>query len=125
MARLATVAAPHLCGRVRCCSAHHAYDTVLAEPFRFLPAQGAYTFCARSAKWWFALASRFSPARKPKGMDCQPSESVSIFAFRSLYVSSCGSDLSCFVPDVFGVCQISRQTVFCPGARHRSLAVFR
>src|ERR1700757_1650093 len=106
MARLATIAAPHLCGRVRCRSAHNADDTGPAEPFRFLSAQGAYTLCDRAAKWWFALASRFSPARKPKGMDRQPSESVSISAIHSLYLSSRGSDHSCLVPNAFGVYRV-------------------
>ena len=32
---------------------------VLAESFRFLPAQGAYTFRDRAAQWRFALAARF------------------------------------------------------------------
>ena len=59
MARLATVAAPHLCGRVRCGSARYANDTGLAESFRFLPAQGAYTFRDRAAQWWLAVAARF------------------------------------------------------------------
>ena len=31
---------------------------VIAESFRFLPAQGAYTLRDRAAQWWFALASR-------------------------------------------------------------------
>src|SRR4029453_469867 len=106
MVRLATVAAPHLCGRVRCRSAHHAHDTGLAESFRFLPAQGAYTVRDWAAKWWFALASRFSPARQPKGMGLQPSESVSISAFRSLYLSPRGSDNSGFVPNIFRVCRV-------------------
>ena len=66
MARLATVAAPHLCGRVRCGLAHLAYDTVFAESVRFLPAQGAYTLCDRAVKWWFTLASRFQPGSRTK-----------------------------------------------------------
>src|SRR5207244_8842271 len=108
-----------------CRSAHHADDTSLAESFRVLPAQGAYTLRDRAAQWWFALASRFSPDRQAKGIGLQPSESVSISAFRSLYLSSRGSDHSRVVPNVCRVCRILRQTVFCPGARHRSLTMFR
>ena len=81
---------------------------VVAESFRFLPAQGAYTLRDRSAQWRFALASRLSPAREPKGMDLQPAESVSISAFRSLHLSPRGSDHSRFVPDVFRVCRVWR-----------------
>ena len=50
MARLAAVAAPHLCGRVRCRSAPPAHDGGVAESFRFLPAQGAYTLRDRAAQ---------------------------------------------------------------------------
>ena len=49
MARLAAVAAPHLCGRVRCRSARRTDDTGPAESFRFLPTQGTYTVRDRSA----------------------------------------------------------------------------
>src|SRR5204862_6425528 len=107
-----------------CCSAHHAHDTGLAESFRFLPAQGAYTVRDRPGQWRFALASRFYPARESKGSSLEPSESLSISAVRSLYLSSRGSDHSCLVPNVCRVCCISRQTVFCSRARHRPFAVF-
>src|SRR5512133_440876 len=113
MVRVETVAASHLRGRVRCRPAHPTDDTGVAESFCFLPTQGAYTLRDRTAQWRFALAARFSPARKAKGMDRQPAECVSISAFRSLHLSQRGSDNSRFVPNVFRVCRISRQTVFC------------
>src|SRR5205823_4802130 len=108
MVRLATVAAPHLSRRVRCRSAPHAHDTGSAESFRFFAAQGTYTLRDRSTQRWFALASRLQPAREPKGMDFQPAESVSTPAFRSLYLSSRGSDHSRFVPNVFRVYRVWR-----------------
>src|SRR4029453_17090798 len=106
MAGLAAVAPPHLCGGIRCRSAHHADDTGHTESFRFLPAQGAYTLRDRAAQWWFALAARFYPAGQPKGMGLELKESVSISAFRSLHLSSCGGDHSCFVSNVFRVCRV-------------------
>src|SRR5947207_15245071 len=106
MARLATVAAPRLCRRVRCRFARHADDTGLAESFRFLPSRRAYTVRNRPAKWRFALASRVSPTREPKRMDLKASEFVSISAFRSLHLSSRDRDHSRFVPNVFRVCQV-------------------
>src|SRR4029453_15758697 len=125
MVRVETVAASHLRGRVRCRPAHPTDDTGVAESLRFLPAKGAYTLRDRTTQWRFALAVRFSPAREPKGMGLWLKESVPISAFRSLHLSQRGSDHSRFVPNVFRVCRISRQTVFCPRARHRSLPVFR
>src|SRR5437764_1843433 len=111
MVRLATVAAPHLGRRVRCRSAPHAHDSGPAESFRFFAAQGTYTLRDRSPQRWFALASRLQPAREPKGMGLQPAESVSTPAFRSLHVSSRGSDHSRFVPYVFRVYRLARQTM--------------
>src|SRR5205823_14850716 len=106
MVRLATVAAPHLGPRVRCRSAPPAHDGGPAESFRFFPAQGTYTLRDRSPQRWFALASRLQPAREPKGMGGRPAESVSISAFRSLHLSSRGSDHSRFVPNVFRVYRV-------------------
>src|SRR5436309_2067965 len=83
-----------------------AHDIGPAESFRFFPAQGTYTLRDRSPQRWFALASRLQPAREPKGMGLQPAESVSISAFRSLHLSSRGSDHSRFVPNVFRVYQV-------------------
>src|SRR5437660_2280153 len=125
MASLATIAAPHLCRRVRCRSAPRTDDAEHAEPFRFLSAQGAYTIRDRAAQWRLALAARFHPTRQPKGMDLWLEECVPFPPFCPVYLPPRGGDYSRFVPGVCGVCQISRQTVFYPGARHRSLVVLR
>src|SRR5206468_6979922 len=106
MACLATVAAPHFCGRVRCRSTHHAHDTGHTQSFCFLPAERSCTFSDRAAQWWLALAARFYPAREPKGMGLRLKESVPISAFRSLHLSPCDSDHSRLVPNVFRVCRV-------------------
>src|SRR5437667_7884023 len=113
MASLATVAAPHLCGRVRCRSAPRTDDAKYAEPFRLLSPQRAYTLRDRAAQWWLALAARFHPTRQPKGMDRWLEECVPLPAFRPVYLPPRGSDHSRFVPNVFRVCRLSRETVFC------------
>src|SRR6266550_9228436 len=125
MASLATTAAPHLCRRVRCRTALGSDDTGVAESFRFLLAQGAYTVCDRAAQWRLALATRFHPTRQTKGMDRWHEECVPIPAICPVHVSACGSDHSRFIPNVFRICRVLRESVFRPGTRHWSLAVLR
>src|SRR5437660_9299604 len=119
MASLATVPAPHLCGRVRCRSAPRTDDAKYAEPFRLLSSQGAYTLRDWAAQWRLALAARFHSTRQPKGMDLWLEECVPVPAFCPVYLPPRGSDHSRFVPNVFRVCRVLRQTVLCPGAWHR------
>src|SRR5205807_10601513 len=94
MVRLEAVAAPHLCGRVRCRSAHHAYDSGDTQSFCFLSAERSCTVRDRAPQWWLALAAGFYPAREPKRMGLWLKESVPISAFRSLHLSSRASDHS-------------------------------
>src|SRR5580700_1663952 len=124
MAGMATVATPHLCGRVRRRSARPADVAGAAEPFRFLPTKGAYTFRNRAAQWWLAVAARLQPAREAEGSGRRPEEAISVFAFRSIHLSPRGSDHRRFVADLFRAWRPPRQTVFYPGAWDSALAVF-
>src|ERR1700759_1447384 len=74
--------------RIRCRSSRNADDSVVTESFCFLSAEGTYTFRYWSAEWWFALAARFQPTRKPEGMDLESAESVSVSSICSFYLSS-------------------------------------
>src|SRR5215472_16061374 len=113
MARLATVASAHLCGRVRCGSAPPADVTCVTESFRFLPAQGADTLRDRATERWFAVAPWFFPAQPPEGMDCWHTEVVPVFPFCPVHLSPRDGDHSRFISNVFRICPISRQAVFC------------
>src|SRR5271168_1745293 len=92
MVCLAPVAATHLCRRVRRRFARASDVAGFAEPVRLLAAQGAYTLRDRAAQWRLALASRFPPAGKPKGVGREVSEFVPIPAFRPLHLSARGCD---------------------------------
>src|SRR5260370_576413 len=125
MASLATVSAPHLCGRVRRRSAPRTDDAKYAEPFRFLSPRWAYTLRNRAAQWRLALAARFHPTRQPKRMDLWLEECVPVPAFCAVYLPPRGSDHSRFLPNVFRVCRLFREAIFCPGTWHQSFVVFR
>src|SRR5271165_2995509 len=100
MARLAAVAAAHLCGRVRCGSASRADVTCVAESFRFLSAQGADTLRDWAPERRFTLASGFFPTRESETMDCRVTESVPVSSFCPVHLSPRDGYHSRFVPNV-------------------------
>src|ERR1700685_3435906 len=100
MVCLATATAAHLCRRVRCRSANTPAISRIAKPLRILAAERADTVCDWTAEWWPALAPRFQPARKAKGVDLGSPGSVPLYAFRPLHLSSRISDHSRFIPNM-------------------------
>src|SRR5271168_1618001 len=107
MARMATIATPDLRGRVRCCPASHTNNSSIAESFRILSAEGTYTLRDWPNQRRIAVAVRFWPTGEAKGMDLQPEESVSIFAFRSLYLSPRGGHHRRVISNVRRICWLS------------------
>src|ERR1700722_14446418 len=108
MARLAPVAAAHLCRRVRCGSAPCADVTCVDESFRFLLAHQTHTFRDRATELRFTLASGFFPTRESETMDCRITESVPVSSFCPVHVSPRDSDHCRFVPNVFRIYRIQR-----------------
>ena len=98
---------------------------VLPSPFAFFLRKGPIPFVIGPLNGGLPWLPGFSQLENQKEWISSLEESVPVPAFRSLHLSPRGSDHSRFVPNVFRVCCVSRQTVFCPGARHRSLPVFR
>ena len=70
---MATVAATHLCRRVRCRSSRVPNVPGLAESFAFFLRKGPIPFVLGPQRW-LALAAGFSPAREPKAMAIEPAE---------------------------------------------------
>src|SRR6516165_525796 len=87
MERLATIAAPDLCRRVRCRVATGSDVACVAEPFRFLPPQGARAICDRAAQRGLALASWLYSTRHPKRMDFRLEESLPVSALCPFHLS--------------------------------------
>src|ERR1700683_2703196 len=100
MVCLATVAAAHLCGRVRCCSARASNVAGVAEPVRLLAAQGADTLRDWAAQWWLTLAPRFPPVGKSKGVGPAVPEFVPMPAFRPLPLPARGGDYRRFIANL-------------------------
>src|SRR5580704_8234120 len=98
MARLAAVAAPHLCRGIRRCPAPPPDGIGLAESFRLFFAQRPYPVRHWSRHRRFVVAGRLSTAGR-KGVDLYLKESLSISTLCAVDVSPRVSDYSCFVPN--------------------------
>ena len=91
----------------------------LPSPFAFFLRKGPIPFVIGPLNGGLPWPSGFSPTRQAEAMDLWLKECVPVPAFCPVYLSPRGSDHSRFVPNVFRVCRVLRQAIFCPGTRHR------
>src|SRR6478609_3068787 len=114
MAGLATVEESGQTTKLRRGLADHSRCPCPAESLGSLDEKIQSAFRDRADQWRVALSQGLPAGDQTKGMDLEPAKTLSADALCTLHIQRSAGDHRRLVTDLFGICRLCRQSLFCP-----------